>query len=410
MNPHHLTWGFAYHMPFAYMVAVATILGLFFSRERSPLPRSREVYLLVLLWLIFLLSTIFSIYPKDAWIQLEKVSKILLMTFLTLILFQDQRKLRFLLLVVAVSLGFYGLKGGIWAILTGGQYQLHGPPNSFIEGNTNLGLALNMMLPFFFFLSRNETRKWLRLVFLAVYFFSIISILVTYSRGAFLGLFVVAGMLLLKSRQKVLACFFLVGGITVALSFLPGMWGERMETIGTYQQDQSSMARIRAWQVSYQLALDHPFLGGGFETFSGEIYRKYLPRNLVATADVGTGAHNIFFQILAEHGFVGLLIYISLIGTTMLSLHKTAKVCKRDPDMQWIHGCASMLEVSMFGYVVSGFFLSMCYFDLFYLLVAITILLRCLVLQRVRDQRQAGNSFFRRGISRLRERTGTGLL
>ena len=170
------------------------------------------------------------------------------------------------------------------------------------------------------------------------------------------------------------------------------------------------MGRIRAWQVSYELALDHPFLGGGFETFSGEIYRKYLPPKLLATADVGTGAHSIFFQILAEHGFMGLLLFVGLIASTMLSLHKIAKVCKRNPDMQWIHGCASMLQVSMFGYVASGFFLSMCYFDLFYLWIAITILLRCLVSQRVRDQRQVENSFFRRGISRLRERTRTGLL
>ena len=321
----------------------------------------------------------FAIYPKDAWIQLEKVSKILFMTFITLILFQDQRKLRILLLVTAVSLGFFGLKGGIWAILTGGQYQLHGPPDSFIEANTALGLALNMMLPIFLFLGRNETRKWLRLLFLAMFFFSIVGIVVTFSRGAFLGLLVVVGMLLLKSRQKILASFFLVGCIIVVLSFLPGMWVKRMETIGTYQQDMSSMGRIRAWQVSYALALDHPFLGGGFETFSGEIYRKYLPPKLLATADVGTGAHSIFFQILAEHGFMGLLLFVGLIASTMLSLHKIAKVCKRNPDMQWIHGCASMLQVSMFGYVASGFFLSMCYFDLFYLLVAITVILKQLI-------------------------------
>lgn len=391
MNPHRLTWGFAANLPFAQMVAIATLLGLPFTGERSPLPRLREVYLLILLWLAFVLSTVFAIYPKEAWSQLEKVSKILLMTFVPLILFQDQKKLRALLLVVALSIGFFGLKGGLWGILTGGRYTLYGPPDSFIAGNTNLGLALNMMLPIFFFLGREEPRKWLRLLLFAMFFLSIAGILVTYSRGSFLGLAVVLAMLLLKSRKKILGIFLLTCGIIVALSMLPGMWFERIETMKAYQEDQSSMARIRAWQVSYKLALDRPLLGGGFEPFSSEIYRRYLSEELLESADVGTGAHNIFFQVLAEHGFTGLLLYVSLMVSTILSLRKMAKGDETDPELRWIRRCASMLEVSIAGYVASGFFLSMCYFDLFYLWVAITVLLRCLVAQKAITQQPAEN-------------------
>ena len=299
MNPHRLTWSFAYNMPFSQMVAIATLLGLPFTRERSPFPRSKEVYLLILLWLAFFLSTIFAIYPKEAWSQFEKVSKILLMTFVPLILFQNRKKLHALLLVVALSIGFFGFKGGIWSMLTGGQYMLQGPSDSFIEGNTNLGLALNMVLPIFLFLRQEESRKWLRLLLLAMFFLSIISILITYSRGSFLGLGVVLAMLLLKSRKKILGLVLLTCRIIVALSMLPGLWFERMDTMKTYQEDQSSMARIRAWQVSYKLALDHPLLGGGFEPFSIDTYRQYLPDELLESADVGTGGHSIFFQVLA---------------------------------------------------------------------------------------------------------------
>jgi probable O-glycosylation ligase (exosortase A-associated) len=391
MNPHRLTWGFAYNMPFSQMVAIATLIGLPFAKERSPFPRSREVFLLILLWLTFVLSTVYAIYPKEAWIQFEKVSKILLMTFVPLLLFQNQKRLHALLLLVALSIGFFGFKGGIWSILTGGHYTLQGPPDSFIEGNTNLGLALNMMLPILFFLGREESRKWLRLLFLTMFFLSIVSILVTYSRGSFLGLAVVLALLLLKSRKKILGIFLLTCGIFVGLSMLPGMWFERIETMKTYQEDRSSMGRIRAWQVSYKLALDRPLLGGGFEPFSSEIYRRYLPEELLESADVGTGAHNIFFQVLAEHGFTGLLLYISLIVFTIFSLRKMARGGEEDPELRWLRRCASMLEVSIAGYVVSGFFLSMCYFDLFFLLVAVAIILRCLVSQRLLSLQLAEN-------------------
>src|SRR6185503_5158525 len=60
MNPHRLLDGFAYDMPYSKMVAVATLGGLLVTRERYPLPRTREVYLLAALWVMFVCSTVFA--------------------------------------------------------------------------------------------------------------------------------------------------------------------------------------------------------------------------------------------------------------------------------------------------------------------------------------------------------------
>ena len=380
MNPHRLTWGFAYDMPFAQMVALATIGGILFTKDRHPLPWTREVYLLLALWGMFFLTTLFAIEPEAAWIQFIKVSKILLMTFMTLLLFQDPKKLRILIWIIALSIGFFGLKGGIWAVLTGGQYMVRGPMDSFMEGNTNLGLALNMVLPFFFFLRREETRTWLRHLLLAMFCFSIIAILVTYSRGAFLGLVVVLALLFLKGQSKFLVLPLLVAGIFLAPSVLPEKWIERMETIRTYEGDASSVGRLRAWLVAYRLGLDYPVLGGGFDPFSPEIYYRYLPDRLLVTADIGTGAHSIYFQVLAEHGFPGLALYLGLILSILLSLRRMVRMSRGDPSMRWIYNFAQMLEVSIFGYLASGIFLSMSYFDFFYHLVAIVIIVKKLFL------------------------------
>jgi hypothetical protein len=54
-------------------------------------------------------------------------------------------------------------------------------------------------------------------------------------------------------------------------------------------------------------------------------------------------------------------------------------VTKGRPDQEWINDCAKMVEVSLAGYATSGAFLSMSYFDLFYHLVAITVLLKLFV-------------------------------
>ncbi|MEW5978001.1 MAG: putative O-glycosylation ligase, exosortase A system-associated [Acidobacteriota bacterium] len=379
MNPHRLTFGFAYNLPFAQLCAVAILVGLVLTKDKKRIPWNRELVLLALLWLTFLVSTLSALYPQDAWTQFEKVSKILLMTFVSLALLQDQRKLKGFIWVIAMSLGYYGLKGGVWSIMTGGQHQVLGPPQSFIEGNTNLGLALNMALPLFILLRREAERPWLKSLLLAIFLFSIVAVIFTYSRGAFLGLAVVVVSLSLRSKMKIPVILLLVVAAYLAPMVLPEKWFGRMETIQTYEQDQSAMGRIRAWKVSYRLALDHPVLGGGFETYSNDTYRKYLPDDMMWSADMGTGAHSIFLQVLGEHGFTGLSLFVLLIAATWLSLGRLIRQAAARVETEWIRNYAEMLRVSLLGYVVSGLFLSMCYFDLFYHLVAMVAILKQLM-------------------------------
>jgi probable O-glycosylation ligase (exosortase A-associated) len=372
MNPHRLAWGFARNIPFAFMVAMAVMFGFLFTKDRYSLPRTREVFLLLLLWGTFFLSTLFAVYPQDAWEHLNKVSKILLMTFMTLLLLQETKKVKMLLWVIALSIGFFGLKGGIWGVLTGGQNMVLGPPNSFISGNTEIGLAMNMVLPLLLFLRRETNRPWLRHVLLAIFVFSIIAILITYSRGALLGLAVVLSVLFLKGRGKVIVLLILCVGFFLAAMYLPEKWVGRMETIETYEQDRSAMGRLRAWEMAWNLALDRPFLGAGFRAFQPEMYQRYLPEYPASSRD----AHSIFFQVLAEHGFTGIVLYIMLILSTFLSLRQLIRRSRRNTSLQWIFSCAQMLEASLIGYVVSGMFLSLSYFDLFYQFVAIVIILK----------------------------------
>jgi len=377
MNPHRLTWGIAYSMPFGMMVMGMTLLGLPFSRDVKVPPRSTEVFLLTALWGWFLLTTLFAYYPADAWEQFSKVSKVLFGTYLSLMLLQEERKLRALIWIIGLSIGFFGLKGGIWAISTGGHNQVLGPPDSFISGNTEIGLALNMVIPLLFYLRRQETRTWLRRLLLAMALFSMVASLITYSRGALLGLLVILPLLFLKSRAKLLILPLLVVAALVGPSVMPSNWTERMETIETYDQDISANQRLNSWWVAYQLAKDSPVLGGGFRTFSMEIYQTYIPGYIYANQQ--HDAHSIYFQVLAEHGFPGLALFLMLIASTFVSLRYVIHVTKNRPDQLWINDCAKMVEVSLVGYAVSGAFLSMSYFDLFYHLVAITVLLKVFV-------------------------------
>jgi len=385
MNPQRLTWGFAYNLPWAFMALLATTAGLLFTHERKSVPFTRETILLGLLWLVFLLSTLTSaFYPDEAWLQLNKVSKILCGTVITMVLLQDLGKLRYLMWVIALSIGFYGFKGGIFSIATGGRYQVLGPPNTFISGNTEIGLALNMILPFLWILRREVKNRWLRLAVTADFFLSAVASIVTYSRGALLGLVAVLLLLGVKGRGRWIAVPLLVVGIAVSATVLPDSWTKRMQTISDYQEDASAMGRIHAWQLAWRIAMDRPLLGAGFQPFTELTYARYAPEIRTSSTD----AHNIFFQVLAEHGFLGLFAFAALIGSTMLTLRQVQRRARRNDAFQTLGSYAQIVEISMVGYLVSGFFLSRSYFDLFFHLVAITVLLSTLLRAAERAQRQ----------------------
>ncbi len=105
------------------------------------------------------------------------------MTFVAMCLLQERQRLQLMVWVIAVSLGFYGARGGIFTILTGGNYRVWGPPDTFIADNNQLALAMIMTLPLMWYLYLTTVQRWLRLGVLGVAGLTMISVLGTHSRG-----------------------------------------------------------------------------------------------------------------------------------------------------------------------------------------------------------------------------------
>jgi len=373
MNPHRLLDGFAYDAPFAKLVAAATLVGLLFTRERYALPRAREVYLIGALWVTFVLSTLFAArQPAVAWEKLNEITKIFIMTGATLMLFQERRKLRLLLLVICISIGYFGVTGGVWSIYTGFEDRLWGPPKSALGDNNALGFTFTIALPLFVLVRRQAANIWLRRAMLAVFALSIVGVFATYSRGALIGLCVVLPLTLAVVRTKdvpVLAAALLA---CLAIYLTPRQWVERVQTITptVYRDDSSGAKRMSSWYVAFRLGLDHPLLGAGFRPFEPDVYEIYLPGYWD-----NHDAHNHYLQVFAEHGFTGLVLFTGLLVSLFQTLRRSVDLARGDPEKIWIRDTAPLVAVSLAAYVVGGVFLNMPYFDLFYQLVAIVVVL-----------------------------------
>jgi O-antigen ligase len=87
-------------------------------------------------------------------------------------------------------------------------------------------------------------------------------------------------------------------------------------------------------------------------------------------------AHNHYLQVFAEHGVPGLLLFVGLLGSLFLTLLRTVRATRGDPARQWISDAAQFIGVSLAAYAVGGVFLNMPYFDLFYQVVAVVVILQ----------------------------------
>jgi hypothetical protein len=214
-----------------------------------------------------------------------------------------------------------------------------------------------------------------------------LAVLSTQSRGAFLAICAMGAFLWLKSPKKIWTGLALVVAAPILFAMMPASWHERMATIGTYQEDGSAMGRINAWHFAWNLAKERPLIGGGFDTFTPGLFQRYAP-----DPEDFHDAHSIYFQVLGEHGFVGLGLFLGLLISALLTGQGVIRRARGDPELEWAADLAAMVQVSIVGFMVGGAFLGLAYFDLFYHLVAILLILSYDVNAKVAAAEASGRS------------------
>lgn len=378
MNPHRLTFGASYDFPSAEIVALTTLSGFALQFRYYDFPRSREALLILIQLVWYTITTLNALVPQKAWAKWNLTSKTLFITLLLLTLYQHSGRIRKLLLTITFSVAFYGVKGGIWGILTRGQYRVYGPPFSFIADNNALALAELMVLPLLMAHGRVTTNKHYRILLNITTALTITSIVLSYSRGALLGLVIFTGLILAQSRHKIYYILTISILSSLLLIVIPQRWTERMMSLSRYQQDPSAVSRINSWRFAINLANDRPILGGGFKAFDQVLFQKYAPN-----PEVVYDAHSIYCEVIGEHGYIGLILFIVLLTCYLLTLSWICKNAEAVPRLAWMKPVACGLRIGVGCYLVSGAFLGLAYFDLYYYFIAAGVSMKA-ILQRER--------------------------
>ncbi|NRF66523.1 putative O-glycosylation ligase, exosortase A system-associated [Aquincola sp. S2] len=385
MSPNRLTYGFAYSLPFAQITAIVMLILLLISKERQPFPKSSTAMLLVGFYVWECITSIASFNsPDQVWEMWIKVTKIQLVLFASLMMLHGKKQVDLLVWVIVLSIGFYGFKGGLFTISRGGTAMVMGPPGSFIEVTNHLALAMLMIVPLGYYLATQCRQRWLRIGLYIVMGLTALAVLGTTSRGALLGSLVMAVMLALKSERRwtmLTIIAVLAMGMAAVMS---DQWADKMGTITTHE-DHSAQSRLYTWKMIWNLAMHYPVNGGGFNVTENPVTWY---RFAVTDWAKAYSPHSIYFQALAEHGFVGLALYLAIGVSAWRRCTSLIRRCTTEAT-QWAANLARMVQVSIAGFAVGGAFVNLVNYDLPYYIVSLAILTDVAVAKLLLAERNA---------------------
>jgi probable O-glycosylation ligase (exosortase A-associated) len=291
------------------------------------------------------------------------------------------RRLQALVWVMVISLGFFGVKGGLFTLLTGSGSHVLGPEGTGLADNNYLALALCLTLPLMNYLQLQANHRLVRLALLLSMVTTAFAVLGTYSRGGFIGLGVMAGYLWWKSPRRLALAIGALAVILPAYLIMPATWFERMDTLKDASSQATFQTRYDAWKVGWNIAVRRPLIGGGFNASQdSDVYRDfsygksyYLDPESGETG--GHAAHSIYFEVLGDHGFIGFGVYFSMLLSTLAMLRRVRKSARAIPALAWVAELATMIQVSFLAFCVAGAALSMAYYDFVFLFIGITLTL-----------------------------------
>ena len=388
LSPNELLYSFMSGVPFNKIVAIVTILVVLFGRDKKQPYLDVTQALLVLFAVSATISWLRAIVPGAAADDLyQKLIKDIILVFMITMVMTSRHRVHLLALVTVVSLGFLGVKEGLISLFTMGGHKIIG--SGSIGDNNSLATALLMSIPITVYLARYSAVRLIRVGLLVALGLCVVTVVMTFSRGGFIGMLILAVFFIKNSRKKLSSLFLVLIAAGLVYDLAPATWFQRLDTIRNVDNDGSFMGRVVAWKISWLLAMDHPYFGGGPHAVQNllvwDTYKPLLPSlDFIPTPPPDMyphAAHSIYFEILGDTGFIGLALFLAAILSAVWNCWWIRRRAREHPSLTWAADLAGMVQVSLILYLVTGAALSMGYFELLYIMLAIVSRCRRIVAQ-----------------------------
>lgn len=253
---------------------------------------------------------------------------------------------------------------------------------TFLGDGNDFGLSVCIVLPFVLEASvRSKSLLW-RVVMWSLAGLLLIAIVGTSSRGATLGAGAVLAFLWLFASKKFAGLFALAVVALGVVAYAPASYFERMRTISNYDNEGSAQGRIIAWKAATRMALDNPLTGVSAGHFPIAFGTKYMPADQQHLPWLT--AHSIYFLILGELGFPGLIVLLAMLfGNILANLRLRRRILQimggtLGPEALATVRLLAMGAAGVIGFAVAGAFLSAAYYPHVYMICGLLVAQRAI--------------------------------
>ncbi|RED49879.1 putative O-glycosylation ligase, exosortase A system-associated [Aestuariispira insulae] len=397
-SPSKVSYSILTEIPIA-LVMAAGCIGTYLVMDRKSPPKFNIITFLLILFALWITFTTFrAALPGHAWIKWDFAFKAVTFSIFLPYLFRTRVQLEAMLLAIVVSLSGTFMTFGVKTLMTGGGYSMNlgllSGNSGLAEGST-LAMVVACSIPFQIYLMRHSLifpKHWIvKLGFLGFQACSLLTILGTHARTGLISLGVLAMVYWWLAANKIRNALIVLVAAAAALSVADDSWLDRMSTVTEYNTETSALGRIVVWKWTWDYVQDNP-LGGGFGVYRLSRYTQTIinedgEEELYEVA--GKAFHSAYFEVLGEHGYLGLALYLLIILLAVLSLRKTKKKTRDVPELTWARDLSTAVMTAILVHMAGSSFIGVAFQPFIYYYVAIAISLDQYV-RRVYEPQKAG--------------------
>jgi putative inorganic carbon (hco3(-)) transporter len=368
-------------LPVAMIMGLAALAAYFLMDRRHPPPLTMQTVLQVCMAIWISLTMIWAQVPDLAWIKWDWAFKTIAFATFVPYVIRSRVQIEAFAQTSVFSLAANFVPYGLKVLISGGGYGVNlglQAGNSGLAEGGLLSTSCLMAVPLAIFLASHSQLipklKILPLAYWGIAALAIVTAIGTYERSALVGLVVLGGYMWIRTTHKIGFGIVLALAACAVIYSASGAWDSRVSTIGAYQTDSSAMVRILVWKWTLGFVASHP-LGGGFVTYVINHVEVPGVGSEAGHTEFGRAFHSIYFEVLGEHGYPGIVIFLLLAGSSFVMLRRVAREARPYPELQWVVGLSNALQSGLAVFLACGAFVGIAFQPMFWYFVSMGICL-----------------------------------
>tara|TARA_R110002072_G_scaffold218265_1_gene375975 strand:- start:2540 stop:3769 length:1230 start_codon:yes stop_codon:yes gene_type:complete len=390
LKPQNLSFSFLAGKPLSLIITALFFMSLLLNFKKGlKKPCVKLPTLLLFMFMIWItITTYHAQFPASAWFKYDfSIKTMILASFIPFVI-HKKNHLHTVITILTVAIAYYLLIGGWRSVTGGGAYgqslvQTSAGDSGITETST-LSMVGVFTIPLIYYISKHsifaQKISLFKPISILLIGSSILTVFGTYARTGLVGLGVLVAYSFKQSNKKMRYILIIPLIILFSLPFLPDEWSERMSTITNASEESSALGRIVVWRWTLDFASENPIYGGGFNAYMANkgVLHLYHDEQEVSVnyRENGKAFHNIFFEVLGEHGYIGLVLYCGII---LVPLFLNRKLSKDITANFWAQDLAKTLNLCIIIYCVCGMFIGVAFSPWIYLFMGMTVALQNVV-------------------------------